>query len=86
MKQSREITNAKLALIVISTIIGTAVTTAVGLVRVANSDHFTVIALSTRVDTLEDVVVSRNEFNQRSIFIDSRLDRIESKIDRLLER
>jgi hypothetical protein len=65
---------------ILTAIIGSAVVTAFALLRIANSDHFTLIALGQRVDSIEAVFVPRNEFE----LVCQRLDRIEQKLDSLL--
>lgn len=81
-----EMSQKKLISIIITAIVATAVSTSFALVRVANSDHFSILALNERVDTLEEVVVPRTEFSRFDSDITNRLDRIEAKLDRLSER
>lgn len=85
MTKTHEVSTNKLIVIVLSSILSTMVVTAFSLLRVANSDHFAVIAIDQRLGTLEDVAVSRVEYAERAKHIDASLERIETKVDRLLE-
>lgn len=80
MTKTHEVSTNKLIVIVLSSILSTMVVTAFSLLRVANSDHFTVIALGQRVGTLEELVVPRSEWDQRNEFIVFRLDQIDRQL------
>jgi len=53
---------------------------------VANSDHFTIIANSERLEHLEDSVVLRPEYDLQIKFISDELVQLNGKIDKLLDR
>lgn len=82
-----DISKNRFVSILIGSIIATAVTTAftVGsaLFRVANSDHFAIVATEQRLDTLEENIVPRTEFARFEVDLNKRLDRIDAKLDRL---
>ena len=84
MNKTHEITTNKLIAIVLSSILSTSVVTVFGLLRIANADHFTIVAIGERVESLETVVVPRSEWEQRNEFIVFRLDQIDRKLDQLL--
>lgn len=92
-KNETGITKGQLLTTVIASVIGTAVVTAFALVRVANSDHFTLVALGSRVDAIEENFVPRGEYEQRIKSVDDSLrdlkdnDReIIRRLDQLLAR
>lgn len=79
--------------LVITAVIGSAVTTTFGLIRIANSDHFTLLALSDRVEAVENSLVPRTEFDQSVKHIEESLRELKAndssiiqRIDRLLEK
>lgn len=78
--------------LVIGAIITTAVSTAIGLVGIANTDHFLVAATAVRVDKLEDTVVSQAELQLYLEPLKQSLDRLETsdrtiltKLDNMLK-
>lgn len=84
--ESYEITTPRLFLIIVSAVVSTAIATAFALLRVANSDHFTIVALGDRLSSVEQMVVFKPEYEERAKHIDNSLLRIEQKVDRLLEK
>lgn len=88
----KEISFSKAMGILISTVIATAVGTTFTLLRIAQSDHFAIVSLDTRVAAMEEEIVPRSEFilqieNLGKIIDDGfvmqsqRLERIEKQID-----
>lgn len=82
-KTPMEMSQSKFVAILIGAIIASAVSTSFALVRVANTDHFTILALGERVDDIEAVLVPRAEFTRFETDLNKRLDRIDTKLDRL---
>jgi len=82
-KAHMEMSQSKFFAIIIGAIIASAVSTAFALVRVANTDHFTILALEQRVDDVEATIVPRAEFSRFENDLNKRLDRIDIKLDRL---
>lgn len=80
-----EMSQSKFVAILIGAIIASAVSTSFALVRIANTDHFTIIALEQRVDDIEATLVPRTEFTRFENDLNKRLDRIDIKLDRLSE-
>jgi hypothetical protein len=60
-----------------------AVTSGFAVLRLANSSYFTIIALEGRVNSIEDILVSKTEFNRFETDLNRRLDQIERTIDKL---
>lgn len=81
-----KITPTKLGLIIITAILGSAISTTFSLLRVATSDHFAIVALESRTTTIEETIVPRGEFTRFEQDINRRLDRIDQKLDKLLEQ
>ena len=79
--ETSQLTLSKTQLVgtIVSAVIGTAVITSFSLLRVANNDHFTIVALSEDVKSLKSVIVPRSEFE----VVYSRFDSLDSKIDSL---
>jgi len=62
------------------------VATAFTIISTLNTDHFVLLNATQRIDTIEANYVPRTELEQRLSDICNRLDRLEAKIDRLLEK
>lgn len=75
----------KAAGIVATAVLGSAVGTAFGIIATANSDHFTIISNTSRIEAVESVIVPRVEVETGFGHISTRLDRIENKLDRVIE-
>ncbi len=76
-------TREKTIAILIGALITGAVTSGFTVLRLANSSYFTIIALEGRVDGIEDVLVSKTEFNRFETDLNRRLDQIEKAVDKL---
>lgn len=72
--------------IVATAVLTTATGTAFTIFSILNADHFTIVSINTRVSSLEEVIVPRNELQLSINNLETRLDRIESKLDRIIER
>lgn len=94
MSERHDLSTKKLVAIVVAAVVTSSVTTAFALLRVANSDHFTIIAQSNDIERLEanDAnFVSRAELQQYVASLNKRLDDfgtaytgLSSRIDQLL--
>lgn len=67
--------------ILLGAIISSAVTTTFAVVSTLNSDHFALVALGGRVETIERTIVPRGELEIYFKSIESRLIRMENKLD-----
>ena len=65
---------------ILAAIIGTAVTVFFTLLGVANSDHFTIIALDQRTSNIENLLVPRTEYEQHSQNLENTLNRLDKNI------
>lgn len=74
------LSKAKFYGILLSAILSSIVATAVLTVRTLNSDHFSLLALVSRVDRLEKDYVPRNEYND----LIGRLDRVQGQLTTLI--
>lgn len=67
--------------IVATAVLTTVVASAFASMRVLNSDHFVLAALGQKVEAIESDYIREDQFDT----FEKRLDRIEAKIDRLIE-
>jgi hypothetical protein len=66
--------------LLLGAVVTSSVATVFGTVRILNADHFTLIALGSRVDAVEEAFVPRGEVTIQLNAIDKRLERIENYI------
>lgn len=82
----KEISFSKAMAILVGAVIATAVSTAFTVVRVINSDHFTIISIDSRVSALETEVVPRSEFVIQIESLGKNMDKHFESQNRRLER
>ena len=71
--------------VIISVLVG-AVGGVVSVLRIANTDHFTIIANDKRISKLEANIVPRSEYDLQYKHLSDELETVNSKLDRLLLR